>query len=236
MSNKVIIILIFLIILFIIYKYNIETYSTIVDNDFINFIDKNKFYDEKNNLIDHKKEEIDEQHQAFKFIDPSDIVLELGGRYGTVSTVINKKINDKKSHVVVEPDSNVIPSLEKNKTANNCEFVIFPKFISNSNKKIIYDGYATRIEDSNDKSDSQMSYLEFKKIFPQQFNVLVADCEGCLFEFLEMMNDDFNLLNKVIYEADQPHICDYNKVKEKLLNAGFRLVDDKDNFRFVYMK
>ena len=65
---------------------------------------------------------------------------------------------------------------------------------------------------------------------------MVADCEGCLYEFLEMMGSDFNQLNKVIFEADQPQNCDYDNVKQKLKNAGFKEIDNHDNFRFVYIK
>ncbi len=237
-----ILILFILLIIYYAYYYNkivIENYKN--DNDFINFIKDHVFYNEKNEKIDHQNNEIDEQYQAYKFIKPNDVVLELGGRYGSVSVVINKLLNDKKNHVVVEPDENVVPSLEKNKNLNKCDFIICPKFVSNKNKKIVYSGYGTRIEDSDsDNSDNnkQLSYKEFRELYPQKFNVLVADCEGCLGEFLDIMEKDFNHLNKVIYEEDQPQICDYKKIKEKLMNAGFVEKDKSFNEvnRYVYVK
>jgi FkbM family methyltransferase len=208
------------------------------DNNFMEFIKNHIFYNEKDEVIDHKNNEIDEQYQAYKFIKPKDVVLELGGRYGTVSVVINKMVEGNDSHVVVEPDENIIPSLEKNKKINKSNFTILPKFISNKNKKIIYDGYGTRVEDSekDEGNNKKISYQEFREMYPQQFNVLVADCEGCLCEFLEMMGDDFQHLTKVIFEADQTHLCDYEKIKEKLKNAGFVEKDNNHNFRFVYIK
>lgn len=238
----IIIVILFIISYFFIYKYNksIENFNNYDENEFIKFIDNHIFYNEKNEKINHKIEEFEEQRIAYKFINKDDIVLELGGRYGSVSVVINKIVNNKNQHVVVDPDINIIPSLEKNRDLNNCNFTILPKFISNKNKKIVYDGYGTRIEDNidsnTDNNQSQISYNQFKEEFPQKFNVLVADCEGCLYDFLEIMGDDFNNLTKVIYEADQPHLCDYNKVKEKLLNAGFVLKDNNFDFRFVYIK
>ncbi len=236
-------ILFLLIILFVVYiryyyhKIVFENYKN--DNDFIEFIKNHEFYNEKDKKIDHLKNEIDEQHQAYKFIKPEDIVLELGGRYGSVSVVINKLVNNKNSHVVIEPDENVLPALEKNKRLNNCDFTICPKFISNKNKKIVYDGYGTRIEDSDNEINSQqISYATFKEMYPQTFNVLVADCEGCLGEFLENMGNDFNNLTKIIYEEDQPHMCDYEKIKDKLIAAGFVEKDKSFNevFRYVYVK
>jgi FkbM family methyltransferase len=249
-NNKNIIISIFFLIflflviyiIYIAYKKNkitIENYKN--DNDFIEFIKNHTFFNEKDEKIDHQNNEIDEQYQAYKFIKPEDVVLELGGRYGSVSVVINKLVNDKNSHVVIEPDENVLSALEKNKELNNCNFSICPKFISNKSKKIIYDGYGTRIEDSDNNeinNNQQISYKEFTELYPQKFNVLVADCEGCLGEFLENMGNDFNDLTKVIYEEDQPHMCDYQKIKDKLINAGFVEKDKSFNqvFRYVYVK
>jgi len=238
----IIIISLIIIFYFFINKYNknIENFDNNDENEFIKFIDNHSFYNEKNEKINHKVEEIDEQRQAFKYITSNDIVLELGGRYGSVSVVINKIVNNKNQHVVVDPDLNIIPALQKNRDLNNCSFTILPKFISNKNKKIVYNGYGTRVEDNiesiTDNNESQISYNKFKEEFPQNFNVLVADCEGCLYEFLEMMGNDFNNLTKVIYEADQPDICDYVKVKEKLINAGFIMKDNNSDFRFVYVK
>ncbi len=206
------------------------------DDEFNSFIGQHDFFDENNNKIDHIKHENTEQYQAFKYIKPDDVVLELGGRYGTVSVVINKIVKDKRGHVVVEPDENVIPSLKSNLERHECSCEVLPQFISNTNKKIVYNGYSTIIENSDSKTSNQISYEEFKELYPQSFNVLVADCEGCLYEFLESMGEDFNKLNKVIFEADQPDICDYSKVKEKLTNAGFKETDNQDNFRFVYIK
>lgn len=217
-----------------------EYFNNSGEQDFLKFIENNVFYNENNEKIDHKSLEIDEQRQAFNFIKGDDIVLELGGRYGSVSVVINKIVNNKNAHVVVDPDLNIIPALEKNREANQSSFTILPKFISNKNKKIVYDGYGTRIEDNNDNNsnddNNKISYEQFKTQFPQNFNVLIADCEGCLGEFLDMMGNDFNYLNKVIFEADQPHLCDYNKIKEKLINSGFKLKDNNSDFRFVYIK
>jgi FkbM family methyltransferase len=206
------------------------------DNEFRSFISDHKFIDENNNVIDHINIENTEQYQAYKYIKPEDVVLELGGRYGTVSVVINKIVNNKSGHVVVEPDENVINCLKTNLENHGSSCQVLPQFISNSNKKIIYNGYGTSTEYDESKSSNQITYEEFKKMYPQDFNVIVADCEGCVYDFLEMMGEDFNKLNKLIFEADKPDICDYSKVKDKLTNAGFKEVDNQDNFRFVYIK
>lgn len=234
--KKINIYLFLLFILLVVLFINIMSYENFED-EFENFIKNHIFYDENNNLIDHKNIENDEQYQCYKYIYEDDIVIELGGRYGTVSTVINKKIKNKNKHVVIEPDINIINTLKKNLKDNNCVCEVIPYFISNNNnKKIYYDGYSTRVINSEEKDNLQITYNEFKEKYPYNFNVIVADCEGCLYNFLEDMGDDFNKINKIIFEADQPDICNYQSIKDKLINNGFKEIENKDNFRYVYMK
>ena len=63
--------------------------------------------DENGKVINHKNIEHIEQGLAQKYITPNDKVLELGARYGSVSIITNKIVNDKSTHYVVEPDSAV---------------------------------------------------------------------------------------------------------------------------------
>uniref|UniRef100_A0A6C0JIK4 Methyltransferase FkbM domain-containing protein n=1 Tax=viral metagenome TaxID=1070528 RepID=A0A6C0JIK4_9ZZZZ len=198
-------------------------------------LDKLTYYDENNNIIDHKNIERDEQEMAYEYIEPDDVVLELGGRYGTVSNVINHKLNNKTHHVVIEPDSIVIPALTKNK--QQFQYYIENSYISNKNKKIVGDGYGKMMIDS-DETNNKITYSEFKEKYPLKFNVIVADCEGCLPEFLDIMGDDLNNIKKIIFEADQPDMCDYNELIKKLISIGFEEKEKKfkDIHRYVYIK
>ena len=65
-----------------------------------------------------------EQELVNHYILPDDVVLELGARYGSVSCVINSKLNNKQNQVVVEPDERVWQALQQNKTRNECAFHI----------------------------------------------------------------------------------------------------------------
>ena len=203
-----------------------------------NFTILNKFeyYNEKNEKIDHFKEEIDEQKDALEFINENDIVLELGGRYGTVSTVIAYKQNNNGNLIVIEPDKSIINALKKNKERNGAKFTILNKYISNDNKKLIIDGYATRTVKETFSEDNKITYSEFKKQFPLKFNVLVGDCEGCLCDFINIIGDDINNYNKILFEADQKHMCDYQILIQKLQNNGFKIIKNVDDFRYVLIK
>ena len=79
---------------------------------FINITDF-KYYNEHNQLINNSVEEVDEQLMSLEYIEPTDIVLELGARYGTVSVLTSKIVENKGKLVSVEPDSSIIPTLKK---------------------------------------------------------------------------------------------------------------------------
>jgi len=72
-----------------------------------NFIDKNGV------KINPYYYETFEQYLILKYIKPNDIFLEIGARYGIVSNTINLLLNNKKNHIVVEPDLEVIQALKK---------------------------------------------------------------------------------------------------------------------------
>ena len=205
------------------------------------YVQQFQIYDEKNDRINTTKLEYKEQCQAYRYIRPDDCVLELGARYGSVSIVTNSLLTDKTRHVVIEPDTHIVPTLTANRDRNGAQFVIVDKFISYRNDQtIVYDGYGTRIirdtTTSGGNKTLQISYAEFKRQHSLPFNVLIADCEGCLEEMLTMMGDDLNQYRMVILEADQPEICNYEKVYQHLESRGFQAVESKGSFRNVYLE
>ena len=93
-------------------------------------LDKIPHFDENDNIINVIKYERAEQYVASDFVMPYLRVLELGGRYGVVSSVINNKLEDPYMHVVVEPDTSVINALNKNKINHQCKFTIINGAVS----------------------------------------------------------------------------------------------------------
>jgi FkbM family methyltransferase len=170
-----------------------------------------------------------EQDLANKYILENDIVLELGARYGSVSCVINSKLNNKNNQVVVEPDNRVWNALEKNKKNNNCEFNIIKGFISNkkldlTNLDCCMDGYgSTFIENSQTKIPSY-SLDEIMNKYNLNFNVLVADCEGFLELFFDENPNFYDNLRLIIFEADYPEKCNYDKIKNNLIKRKFNKI------------
>lgn len=198
-------------------------------------------YDENDKLVDIAKFEEFEQYLTNTYIEPNDIVLELGARYGSVSCTINNKLSNKENQVSVEPDSRVYEALKKNKEINKCKFHIINGFISNKKLNLTntdsYDGYgSTAIEDNNSSIKSYTLQNIIEK-FGLNFNVLVADCEGCLCDFFKDNLNFIKQLRMIIFEADYDKKCDYDNIRSILKENGFEDQKvHKYNFQNVWKK
>jgi len=206
----------------------------------------NKFLDENNKIINPFYHEIFEQYLMYKWIKPDDIVLELGSRYGIISCTINSMLNNKKNHVVVDPDKNILKPLKLNKKNFKAEFKICNKAISNTplnfilHKNGIGNFTVEKNKINNNKNVINIPNITSKQFFtkyPLNFNVLIADCEGCLFKFFNENMFLLNQLNLIIFEKDNEENCDYNKVIKLLKNNNFIKVDSLLNdFQQVWIK
>lgn len=185
-----------------------------------------EYYDEHGTKIKHLITERKEQILADKYIRPDDVVLELGARYGTVSCVINKKLKNKHNQVVVEPDDRVWKALEDNMERNDCDFHIIKGFISNKKLKLtdkeFWRGYGTSSEENATSKIPSYTLQEIQKKYKLKFNVLVADCEGFLCQFLDENPGFLDQLRLVIFEKDNPKMCNYNEIKQSLKEKGFK--------------
>lgn len=185
-----------------------------------------KIVNERDEDIDTAVHEVEEQELARKYILENDVVLELGARYGSVSCTINSKLSTKTNQVVIEPDERVWGALEKNRKANDCGFYIVKGFLSNKKLALTrldywHGGYgATSVPDQSSKVPSYSMNL-INATFGYTFNVLVADCEGFLETFFDENPTFYDTLRLVIFEADYPDKCNYEKIKDTLLKKGF---------------
>ena len=195
-----------------VFLYDIESPNIVIVNEHGNRVDTNRF-------------EKLEQDLAQEYISANDVVFELGGRYGSVSCVINKKLKCKTNHVVVEPDERVWEALERNKTSNNCMFHIVKGFVSKKPlglaEKESYDGYGTTSVDDIFSSIPSYTLERIEQDYGRKFNVLVADCEGFLETFFDENPDFYDALRLILFEADYPNKCNYVKIRNTLHEKGF---------------
>ena len=176
-------------------------------------LDKIPYYDENDNIIDNKKNEREEQYIGNDYIMPDMVVLELGARYGTVSCVINNKLENPLNHVVIEPDTTVIDALKSNKSMK-------------LNKK----GYASSVEllKNEDIDDENIvknySLTKIMKKYDLNFDTLVADCEGCLCSFIKENEKYIKNYKLIIFERDMPNNCNYTTIDKQLKKWNFKQI------------
>lgn len=189
-------------------------------------LDAIPYVDELGKQIDIKNER-EEQYVSHDYISPHNTVLELGARYGVVSCVINHKLEHPTHHVCFEPDTTVIESLMKNKETHRAHFQIVNGIISNKKLSLKQNGYASHVVTvpTGEHAIPTYSVQQIEKQYKLQFDTLVADCEGCLCDFIQE-NKHFitHQLKNIMFEADLPHLCDYKKIRKCLKQAGFKVV------------
>ena len=206
--------------MFILDKANTHTY---MDNLILN---------EQGNPINTFTIEKTEQEYAHKYIEPNDVVLELGARYGSVSVVINKKLSDPTQQIVVEPDDRVWEVLTENRDRNDCKFHIIEGFISKTNHKLTnlqdcLNGYASTAIPAETSTIPSYDLEELQVQYKMNFNVLVADCEGFLETFLDQYPFLYDQLRLIMFEADYPEKCDYTKIKNILQRKALNFLTKK---------
>jgi len=193
-----------------------------------------EFFNEHNIKIDRFANEVHEQYLALKYV-PEDScgVLELGGRYGSVTCCISHKLNRRPVLISIEPDPRIFDVLYKNIKRNNAIAYISPYIISNKAHILVddgsFEGYATYSEEYDEQKHPPNSKIIstsleslLKKYNVSKIDTLVADCEGFLETFLDEHPNLYNELRVIIFEADAPHRCNYYKIRKNLFEHGFR--------------
>jgi FkbM family methyltransferase len=191
--------------------------------------------DFKGDRIDTNRIEKHEQDLANEYILENDVVLELGARYGSVSCIINSKLNNKTNQVVVEPDERVWNALEENRKRNNCEFHIVKGFISEKKLDLTaldccLGGYGSTFIENKDTNIPSFTLDQVREKYKLNFNVLVADCEGFLEVFFDENPGFYDNLRFIMFEADYKEKCNYDKIKNTLREKGFvKLLEGHQN-------
>jgi FkbM family methyltransferase len=193
------------------------------------------YVNEKNEPLNNLNDELNEQLLAEKYINPDDVVLELGARYGTVTCIISKKLNNKNNLISVEPDSSIWNTLEKNLSVNKCNSNIVKGFISNKPLSLNLYGYAsTQVVDPNSTIPNYTLDQIKNKYNVSKFTALIVDCEGCMESFLNENPDILSSLRLIMFEKDYPDRCDYDAIKLNLIKNNFKPVEE--DFHEVWIK
>lgn len=170
-------------------------------------------------------EEFPEQLMAMRFIKETDSVLEIGANVGRNTSIIASILDDDKRLVSLECCQEYAKQLEINRDQNGFHFHIevsalsqvpliqkgWDTFIS----ELVFDGY---------KKVETVSFEDLEKKYNVKYNVLVADCEGALYQILKDEPKLLDNIEVVILENDFRDITKKNYVDSKFAERGLRLV------------
>lgn len=140
-----------------------------------------------------------EHNLVREYLRDTDVVLELGARFGTTSCAIAAKQRNSGKLVSVEPDSTVWNLLAFNRQIHTCNFWTYRGVISNQSAVVAPASYATRAVASKPStatppttidtitptspttpSNHFMTYEKIQQETKLQFTALLIDCEGCI--------------------------------------------------------
>ena len=145
-----------------------------------------------------------------ELITPADVVLELGGRYGSTTCAVAVKQNNTGALIAVEPDPKVWAIHEFNKLAHNCaSFSVFgvlgekdltvventgdtyaPGFTYNT--KTAADPLAKGVQVGH------FTWEKVEKVTGLKVDTVILDCEGCWIDFVRENLEKFRNVKKII--------------------------------------
>tara|TARA_R100000152_G_C6728589_1_gene153575 strand:- start:264 stop:938 length:675 start_codon:yes stop_codon:yes gene_type:complete len=173
-----------------------------------------------------------------KYLSKEDSVLELGGCTGILSCVINKCING--SHIVFEPNPEMIDCIKMVRDQNFCNFEIKNNIISD-NESETFEVWDFRLGSGapnlngrgildNPYGDSYRNYqikgISLKSIAPQ-FNVLFCDIEGAEYFLIENNYKELLNFNKLFFEFH--HRFNNSKSNKKIHDKCIRVLEQDFN-------
>ena len=176
--------------------------------------------------------ELPEQLMAIKYIKPNDIVLELGGNIGRNSCIIATLLNDdEKQLVVLESDQGYAKQLEHNRNKNYFQFNIEASALSEV--PLLQKGWDTFVQEMDIipldcKKVNTITYSELKNKYNVDFNVLVVDCEGALYQILKDNPDILLNIETVIIENDFLKLVERDYVFDLFIKYGLTLVYNRE--------
>jgi FkbM family methyltransferase len=143
-----------------------------------------------------------ERKQVNKYLRKDDSVIEVGACIGVLSCLTNKKLTEAPDrHVVIEPNPELIPYIEKNREINGCSFSVEQCLITDDVDPIFYTAKHISKGSAYERSSNQVNVKSYRLADLERkygkFNVLIMDIQGGETDLLELEKDalaDFRLV------------------------------------------
>jgi len=188
-------------------EYNNNNY---INDDLQTLIDKSQHKDELTN-----KAELYEKTLISHYLPENAKVLELGGGWGSVSKIIQQKINNKNNHIIIEPENERATKLIQK------GYKVFNGIISNNVMWLEKKFVSRDIPTFNSQSIENIINIEkLEKMNNIKFDTIIADCEGALPKIFKENPQLFKQIKFIQIEYDW-YRPECTKFRNKLLSNGF---------------
>ena len=181
------------------------------------------------------------QHEIYERIaikdhlDPACPVIELGAGIGVISCLVNRMLNHPDQHVVMEPNTELIPLLDENRRLNNCQFSIVNAALAYGSEFVdLYQRPSILTATTLESTDRKISVpaMTLQRVL-DQFNLdhvtLICDIEGAEVELIsEEQEILINHIQMVIMELHPSEVgaSAFQKMLAQLTQSGFEKIDE----------
>lgn len=141
-------------------------------------------------------EEFGERMIAYKWTSPDACVLEFGGGAGSVSHVVQDRINNMTNHVVIQPKEGGgfggLEQLKKNRETCELKFQIIDRVLERGDEAFVL------------------------KLVTKPFDTIIADCEDCLYYEYKKNPKLFENVKQIQVERDDFKTLSYDLLRKEL--------------------
>jgi FkbM family methyltransferase len=164
------------------------------------------------------------------YLEPGDRVVELGACIGFLGVLVNRSITNKKDHVLIEANPDLIPVIEENKKMNECEFKIEHCLIGDPKDKFMDFNISNFILGSSVYGKGERTVkVPVKSIseYSRKYNFLIVDIEGGEYELIKRNLAHLARFDKILIEF-HPFFgfteADVQKGINSLKKVGFSII------------
>lgn len=169
-----------------------------------------------------------------RYVPTDEPVIEMGAALGFTACCTNRRLDNRTQHMVLEANPRIIPTLERNRAINHCQFQIVQAALGYNAPSITlwvppyFYGSSTRVErgEAIDVNTTTLKHLMDEAEF-ERFN-LIVDIEGGEIDLLE--HESNLLLRHVGWLVVERHAIivgeDVDRAfDDRLKQIGFEVVD-----------
>ncbi|MES2219510.1 MAG: FkbM family methyltransferase [Acidobacteriota bacterium] len=186
-------------------------------------------------LVRREYEEF-ERRAVRQYVRPNLPVVELGGCFGVVACITNRKLDRGTLHVVVEANPRVISFIEKNRSLNRCNFELLNAAIAYGQPTVTFcpsfDMPSNSLRENHGADAVTVNTISLGEIVRQRdidSFTLICDIEGHEYDLVQNEADAIQRAEIIILETHARMIGDAknSELLARLEEIGFKEIDEE---------